>query len=285
MGAYTRTSNPFGGGSWKHTNVALNAAIRTYCAIVQIPYAAFYVIQGSYNTGVAASAGTHDGPDTVDTLITVDDWVARLIGINAQPREWPGNRHSHWVRNFSYRAAWLALRQWQEWIRIGSDGTGDLSHVDGSRKPRFRSIRHVSGPTSDVYVVKRITASYNQPGKVGRRSTLKPGKVIDNVCGIVKCRGRKYLVTSVNRQPVFVPLADTAKLDRYRGKQIDRVYEVISKSAPSRPGPFAALPPIPGWSLPHRKRFRASREFLGFVRERDSKFRWVSKVHLNHIKK
>jgi len=101
----------------------------------------FYVTQGSYNVGVAASAGTHDQGGVIDistngkTRKTIRRMVRKLrrAGFAAWFRNWPGNEHIHACLFNNRKMAGGAKAQLASYDR-GRNGL----YGDGRDNMRFR---------------------------------------------------------------------------------------------------------------------------------------------------
>lgn len=203
MSEYSRISTPYGGPG-VYTNPGMVDLVRTYCHIKGIGMSAFYVYQGSFNTTVAASAGTHDKADCMDSSSSIDDNLLKKIGAFAWQRTTSqgfGVNHVHFGRMYSSAMAWLATAQDRAYRGWRSNGLGDLSGKDNSWCPRYRSVKHLSGPTANDYLAVRKTAAFSQAGclvsedsdliKVWRERKF----TLTDIAGTVRCRGRDYFVT------------------------------------------------------------------------------------------
>jgi hypothetical protein len=103
------------------------------------------IIQGSYNKGVAASAGTHDGGGVIDVspkigahkqLAIVE--VMRRVGFAAwhrMPNEGPWNEHIHCVALGDKELAPLAKQQGVAYL-AGYNGLGHLGKGGKDNGPR-----------------------------------------------------------------------------------------------------------------------------------------------------
>lgn len=199
-----KLANPFGGPA-KWVTEGLADALKTYCAIKDIPWSALYVIQGSNNVGVVASAGTHDKDNCIDTVITVDDALCKKIGIVSWERVPPAfSRHSHMVLLFGSNLAWLAAAQEKGYRANRTNGLGNLTHRDTSWCPRYRSVRHLKGPypASTKLIAEKATLGYSEAGcdPVNDKDLVKQkrakGYILSNLAGKVECQGKDYFVTT-----------------------------------------------------------------------------------------
>lgn len=205
MGQYDRIAFPYHAG--KYTNPGAESLLKTYCAIMGHSLKDLTVYQGSFNTGVAASAGTHDKADCIDLSASnaaEKTKTLKLIGFAAWHRT-PAqgfSDHVHGVRMFSSAMAWLATAQDKAYRDHKSNGLGNLSHTDTSWCPRYRSIYHLSGPTSTEYYAATDTPGYSQPGctPVGDKDLIRMTEQrkykLSTIAGSVRCNGKDYFVTN-----------------------------------------------------------------------------------------
>lgn len=203
MGQYDKVSSPFGGPG-RYTNPGMIALVKTYCAIKGISLSQFYCIQGSFNTTVAASAGTHDKADCIDVSSSVDDDLMKKIGAFAWQRTSAQGftPHVHMGRMYSTAMAWLATAQDKAYRDNRSNGLGNLSTKDTSWCPRYRGVKHISGPTTKKYVATKETWGYSQAGCHSSNDadlkvkTRAKGYVLYNIAGRVQSNGSDYFVTN-----------------------------------------------------------------------------------------
>lgn len=159
----------------------------------------FYILQGSYNHGVGASAGTHDGGGAVDLSVSgfsdkFTRWVVkqgRLAGFAAWYRSpLPGvwSEHIHAIALGCKDAAPLAKTQMIEY-RNGGDGLVG-SAPDNGPKVRIRVYPNVSHKPVGLLTANRQFKSKNPK----RRMTVKriqwvlnekvnAGLVVDGIAG------------------------------------------------------------------------------------------------------
>jgi hypothetical protein len=202
MGQYDRIKSPYGGGTY--TNSGMVNLVKTYCAIKGISLKQFYVMQGSFNTTVKASAGTHDKADCMDAVDSVDEKWLKKIGAFAwaRTRAQGFTPHVHFGRMYSTKMAWLATAQDKAYRAHKSNGLGNLSHTDTSWCPRYRSVKHISGPSTRKYVATKETWGYSQAGchsdkdKDLKIKTRAKGYVLGNIAGRVQANGSDYFVTT-----------------------------------------------------------------------------------------
>lgn len=195
------------GGPGKWSNPRMVSALKTYCAIKGVPLSSIYCYQGSFNTGVEASAGTHDKADCLDVSVdTFDNALAKKIGIVSWDRT-PAqgfDLHAHMVRLYTSDAAWLADAQEKAYREHKSNGLGDLSGKDTSYCPKYRGVQHLSGPTTQKYITTKETAGWKEAGCHGTTAsdrsllsvTRPKGFIVSNVAGKVRCNGSDYIVTT-----------------------------------------------------------------------------------------
>lgn len=217
-----KIENPFGGPA-KWVTEGLAEALYTYCAIKGIQPWQLYVIQGSNNVGVIASAGTHNGNSCIDTADTVDDALLKKIGVVSWERVYPFDPHSHMVLMFAEGLAWLASQQEKTYREKRSNGLGSLNQYDSSWCPRYRSVRHVQGPARYKGIKReaiRQTYAYSQAGcdpkndKDLVKKTLKKGAVVTDIVGRVECQSKDYYVT---KDASFILVTD---LGAYAGDKV-----------------------------------------------------------------
>lgn len=203
MGQYDRVRSPFGGPG-TYTNSGMVSLVKTYCAIKGISLKQFYVMQGSFNTTVKASAGTHDKADCMDAIDSVDEaWLKRIGGFAwGRTRSQGFTPHVHFGRMYSTKMAWLATAQDKAYRANKSNGLGNLTHKDSSWCPRYRGVKHISGPSTRKYVATKETWGYSQAGcHADKDADLKiktraKGWVLSNIAGRVQSNGSDYYVTT-----------------------------------------------------------------------------------------
>lgn len=210
MSQYSRITAPWPhSGAWNgYTNSGMVRLLKTYCAIMGHLLSELTCWQGSFHTGYAPSAGTHDKADCLDLS---DNNAAekcktlKLIGGFAWLRtiaQGFGSNHVHMGRMYSAAMAWLATAQDEAYRNHKSNGLGDLSHTDTSWCPRYRSIRHLYGPTKAHYYAVRDTPGYSQPGctPVGDHDLITgtcPRKYeLSGIAGTVRAKSKDYFVTT-----------------------------------------------------------------------------------------
>lgn len=201
----TRILSPFSGPG-DYTNPRMVALMKTYCRIMHIGLSGIYCYQGSFNTSVAASAGTHDKADCLDLRPDFNVAVGKKIGFWSAVREtWQGPwiKHVHGVRMYTGDAAWLADAQEEAYRGWNSDGLGDLSHKDPAYHPKYRGVYHISGPTTTKFITTQETIGWREAGCHGsndddvsrfKKVTRAKGYIISNVAGRVRANGSEYLV-------------------------------------------------------------------------------------------
>lgn len=219
MSEYDRVKSPYDGGTW--TNPGMIALIETYCRIRGYPsLKSITVMQGSFNTTVAASAGTHRLADCVD--LSAFDWkkkdrIFRSIGgaiFHRTPAQgFPP--HCHMVRMYSAGMAWLATAQDKAYRASASNGLGNLSHKDTEWMPRYRGVKHLSGPESGQWITVRATPGYAVAGAdpVHDKDLIEVrrgrGYVLSGIAGRVRSQGKDYLVATSGKDDLtFYLLSD-----------------------------------------------------------------------------
>ena len=247
MSQYSRVNSPYEGG--RYSNPGMIALIKTFCAIMGFKVSQMTCFQGSFNTTVEASAGTHDKADCLD--ISALNYarkiqVLRSIGAFAfhRTKAQGFGEHIHLGRMFSTAMAWLATAQDNAYRKYKSDGLGDLSHTDRDWTPRYRSVRHLKGPTTSTFFAVRATPGYSQAGgtPIGDKDLVKVTRarksVLGNIAGTVRCNGKDYFVTN---SLTFFLVSDFIKaFGGFVWKSQD--YSVGSGPAYGRTGPGAAAP-------------------------------------------
>ena len=231
MGQYDRIDSPFGGPG-RYTNPGMVAAMRTYAAIKGVPLSSIYCYQGSFNTTVAASAGTHDEADCLDGSTALDQALMKKIGLFAWTRTAAQgfDPHIHWGRMYSTAMAWLATAQDQAYRAHRSNGLGNLSYRDSEWCPRYRGVRHLSGPTSKKYIAKQEAWGYSQAGCHSdkdadlKKTERAKGFILENIAGRVESNGSEYFVT---RSATFY---NVANFDEYVEPQPKTYYVKVERT-------------------------------------------------------
>lgn len=290
MGQYTKIRSPFAGPG-TYTNPGMVALIKTYCAIKGIPWARFWLTQGSFNTTVAASAGTHDEADCIDTLDSVDEALFKRIGGNAQQRTRAQGfvPHTHMVRMFSTAMAWLAEAQDEAYRKYQSNGLGNLSHKDTSWCPRYRGVKHLAGPSTKQYVATKETWGYSQAGCHAdkdadlRKTTRAKGWVLGNIAGKVHANGSDYWVTTSGT------FYNTANFTTYTPPPEGTMYYVRAAAVTGHASTSAASAVVGGvkvWGTALKvlrtKTVNGAR--WGWVDPSDGAGRWYLLAHLSQTK-
>lgn len=204
-----RISSPYPGPG-DYTNPRMKALMKTYSAIKQQTTTpsgySLYCYQGSYNTTVAASAGTHNKADCLDLAPTFDTNLGKKIGFFGEIREtWQGDwiRHVHGVRIGTHDAAWLADAQEEAYIDHKSIGLGSMTDHN-AWAPKYRNVVHLAGPNTVQYHTTKETIGWSIPGCHGSNSddvanykrVVRPaGYVFSGRAGKVRANGSDYLVT------------------------------------------------------------------------------------------
>lgn len=283
MGEYDRVKSPYDGGIW--TNQGMINLVHTYCRIRGYPsLKSISVMQGSFNTTVAASAGTHKGADCLD--LSAFDWkrknrIFRSIGglsFHRTPAQgFPP--HCHMVRMYSPKTAWLAAAQDKAYRASAANGLGNLTHKDAEWMPRYRGVKHLSGPESGQWIATRSTPGYSVAGTDPRNDkdliTVQRdrGYVLSGIAGRVRSQGKDYFVATTGKDDMAFYLV--ADFNRFVPHFV-AVTQIMVTTAPDvhgreEPG-LAGIPDKKGIK-PRPKGFRV--KVTGFVRTDEGVF-WSS---------
>jgi hypothetical protein len=232
MGEYSKVKSPYDGGTF--TNPGMVDLIRTYCKIRGYPSVkSITVIQGSFTDLVPESMHTHSKADALDLSefdAKTKDKIFRSIGGAIWHRA-AGfkTRHCHLARMYSTKMFSLTAAQERAYRAHGSDGLGDLSHKDTEWQPRYRGVKHLSGPEPGQWIARTPTPGYSVAGTdpVNDKDLIKvkreKGFVLSGIAGQVRSQGKTYLVATKGKDdmtfylrsdfsrfvPNFVALAQT----------------------------------------------------------------------------
>lgn len=297
MGAYDRIANPMAGPG-AYTNPAMLAACKTVAAIEGRDISDVYCYQGSFNVGYAPSAGTHDKADCLDIKpSTWNNRTAKKVGIASFRRTTAQGfslEHDHMVRIGTSGAAWLADAQEEAYVARRSNGLGDLSHYDTSYCPKYRDVRHISGPSSRKYIATKETWGWAEAGCHGSTAgdaplhvkTRAKGYVLSNIAGRVRCNGSEYFVTTgctfynvANFEPYVAPAPAPTSVAYY----VKGAF-ALGHQDPSATSRRVGEPRLWGALTPIAKTTTVNGALWGWYDPADSEGRWYLIANLTKTK-
>jgi hypothetical protein len=145
-------TDPYARRTWRNhkfdnrTVSALQWAEKRYLRRAPLLRKHWVIAQGSYNVGVDASAGSHDGGGTVDISVAnmnskqiraTVKWL-RKAGFAAWFRNWPGNQHIHAVLLGHRTASPLAKYQMQAYLNHRDGLAGNAYDPFWRPRPQVR---------------------------------------------------------------------------------------------------------------------------------------------------